>query len=416
MIGRGYGTLRIFYEGALSDYLEKLRSGVRSEVHGETADYLLNVNDEAYANHVTGKFSLDPLNIHFDDMYATPREEMIGAERFPGRGFEFNVDLGRSYPKQVFRYHIPYSGTRDLLRYTPNPMIRNTVTVELDNGAVCFDVVDFYGDPARVKAEADRAIDIIKTQFEHVRANVAVHNEHLPDYVRRVITERKQQLEKQISVAQSLGVPIKKSEHVPETFRAPVTRRQIVTRPAVPPGAGRPEPSLGDDVYQQILKVIHDTGKVFERLPSTYAGKDEESLRDHLILVLEPHFEGSATGETFNKAGKTDILIRHEKSNVFVAECKWWGGSKKHTDTIDQLLSYLTWRDSKSAIVVFVDRKDFTNALKAIDETTRGHPCFVRDLGLHDETRHDYELHLPDDQDRHIKVAVLAFHLPRGTA
>ncbi len=106
---------------------------------------------------------------------------------------------------------------------------------------------------------------------------------------------------------------------------------------------------LDETIYQEILKTIHETGKVFERLPSTYAGKDEESLRDHLILQLEPRFEYSSTGETFNKSGKTDILIRHQKSNIFVAECKFWGGAKKHFETIDQILSYLTWRDSKTA-------------------------------------------------------------------
>ena len=68
--------------------------------------------------------------------------------------------------------------------------------------------------------------------------------------------------------------------------------------------------------YQEILTVIQHTGQQFERLPRTYADKDEEALRDHLILVLEPNFEYSTSGETFNKGGKTDILVRYEKANV----------------------------------------------------------------------------------------------------
>ena len=79
---------------------------------------------------------------------------------------------------------------------------------------------------------------------------------------------------------------------------------------------------MDEAIYREILQTIHETGKVFERLPRTYADKDEEALRDHLILELEPRFAYSTTGETFNKQGKTDILIRHEKSNLFVAECK----------------------------------------------------------------------------------------------
>ena len=58
-----------------------------------------------------------------------------------------------------------------------------------------------------------------------------------------------------------------------------------------------------------------------ERHPSIYAEKDEPTLRDHFIMVLSPHFD-SVTGETFNRGGDTDILVRHESANVFVAECK----------------------------------------------------------------------------------------------
>jgi hypothetical protein len=169
---------------------------------------------------------------------------------------------------------------------------------------------------------------------------------------------------------------------------------------------------LEDALYQEILQVIHDTGKTFERLPSTYAGKGEETLRDHFILVLEPRFESSTTGETFNKSGKTDILIRHEKSNVFVGECKFWRGQKQHQETIDQLLSYLTWRDSKSAIIYFMDTKEVISPLRAIEATTNEHPCFVKFRGKREESWFDYEFHLPGDTSRSVYVSILCFHFP----
>lgn len=412
MIRRAYGTLDIFFEGDLSAYFGSLRAEITARVQSETAEYLLNVDEADYAAHLVSQFKLDPLELHFDDIFATTREESIPSERFPR--FDFHVLPGKSYPKQVFTYHIPYSGTEDLLRYTPNPRILSTHPVNLHEGSVCFDIIDFYGDSSRVKSHADRIVKPIRQQFENVEKNVAAYNEEVAGWVQKVIVERGAQLKQQIDVAQTLGVPIRKTEHVPETFRATGVRRKVVPKPSAPSGSASPEPTLGDDVYAAILKVINDTGKVFERLPSTYAEKDEEALRDHLILQLEPQFEGSTTGETFNKTGKTDILIRHEKSNVFVAECKWWDGPKNHTDSIDQLLGYLTWRDSKTAIVVFVDRKDFSNVLKQIDATNRQHPCFVRFIDSQDETWLNYEFHLPGDPGRTIKVGVLAFHMPRG--
>ena len=153
---------------------------------------------------------------------------------------------------------------------------------------------------------------------------------------------------------------------------------------------------------------------MWERLPSTYAGKDEETLRDHLIMVLEPRFEISTTGETFNKSGKTDILMRHEGKNVFVAECKFWRGQKQHHKTIDQLLSYLTWRDSKTAIIYFVDTKEIAAPLEAISDSTPSHTCFVAKNGRPEEAWFRYALHLPGDQSRPVHVSILCFHLPKS--
>src|SRR4029077_3780088 len=64
-------------------------------------------------------------------------------------------------------------------------------------------------------------------------------------------------------------------------------------------------------------------------------------------------YEGDAAGETFNFQSKTDILIRKDGKNVFIAECKFWKGEKAFGETLDQLLSYLSWRDTKTAVVLF---------------------------------------------------------------
>ena len=94
-------------------------------------------------------------------------------------------------------------------------------------------------------------------------------------------------------------------------------------------------------------------------------------------MVLSPHFQ-SVTGETFNKIGKTDILIRYKNANVFVAECKFWKGIKAFYETIDQILSYLTWRDSKTAILCFVKNKEINPVLGQIESETSKHSCYVK--------------------------------------
>jgi hypothetical protein len=80
-------------------------------------------------------------------------------------------------------------------------------------------------------------------------------------------------------------------------------------------------------------------------LRASFATLDEESIRNHILLQLNGHYDGAATGETFNSNGKTDILIRMEDIHIFIRLCKFWHGPKAFEEAIDQLPSYLTWRD-----------------------------------------------------------------------
>ncbi|HRK84919.1 MAG TPA: hypothetical protein PK461_04340 [Alcaligenes faecalis] len=165
--------------------------------------------------------------------------------------------------------------------------------------------------------------------------------------------------------------------------------------------------------YGQVLTCIDSIGKMFERYPSTYAGKDEESLRDHILVSLGASLFGSATGESFNKRGKTDILVRDVSglNNEFIGECKFWHGEKAYHATIDQLLGYLSWRDNKTAIILFVDNQNFSAVIEKIRDSTPKHKNYVRELTEEGESWLNYEFNLPDDPQRVIKIAVMAYHL-----
>lgn len=85
----------------------------------------------------------------------------------------------------------------------------------------------------------------------------------------------------------------------------------------------------------------------------------EEDLRNTLLAMLNATYKGNATGETFRRKGKTDICIEMENRAAFVAECKIWKGAKALTNAVRQLNGYLTWRDCKTALIVFVRQKDY---------------------------------------------------------
>ena len=149
-----------------------------------------------------------------------------------------------------------------------------------------------------------------------------------------------------------------------------------------------------------------------ERLPSTYAGRDEETPRDHFILQLEPRFEGSTTGETFNKNGKTDILIRREK-RMFLLPNASSGVARSSTLKLSDSCFPISLGDSKTAIVYFVSRKEIVPVLEEIKNSTPERSNFIRVAGHHDLSYQVFEMHLNGDKACKIRMTILAFHIPQ---
>ena len=86
-----------------------------------------------------------------------------------------------------------------------------------------------------------------------------------------------------------------------------------------------------------------------------------------MLAHLNGYDQEDEWGETFRKIGKTDIQIETEKRAVFMAACTVWRDSKAISDSIDQLLSHLMWRDCKAAMMIFnKDEPSFSEILKKL--------------------------------------------------
>jgi len=139
---------------------------------------------------------------------------------------------------------------------------------------------------------------------------------------------------------------------------------------------------------------------------------EEEAIRTHFLIQLNGHYEGTATGETFNAAGKTDILIRIENRNIFIAECKFWRGSKSLGEAIDQLLSYLTWRDSKCALLIFNQTKDSSAVRKKMHEVMEARSEHRKTTTYDPNGDSRYVFLKADDPGREIHISTMLFDLP----
>jgi len=143
----------------------------------------------------------------------------------------------------------------------------------------------------------------------------------------------------------------------------------------------------------------------------------EPQIRDQFLMLLASIFAGRATGETFNKKGKTDILIKEDNYNLFICECKFWSGPKKLTETIQQLFDYKTWRDSKTAILLFNKTVKPSTVIEKINPTILAHPnCkseynFIRDKLRNEEIVFGYIFSHPEDKKREFHLSVIVFNI-----
>lgn len=408
-------TFRIFEEISSRELFDNKISNIRARIERENENYILNVNERDYVKYIKTENLIEVAELYFDEVCIDDYEKQIPAECFPQH--RFHVLEGKHYPKRVFVYHIPFEGDINFFRLQPGAgrLIWSQDTFIQDK-FICFEVINFYDDSEEIKKEAGKIIENIKKNYLVLRSECDNFNSNLEVLIKDILLQVKKTHLKNQSFRASLGVPLKKKENIAETFAVPrpkIREKVKVTKPEIIEKAFEIDPTLDEENYLEILKIINDVGKNFERMPSTFKDKDEESLRDHILLVLEPNFEGgTATGETFNKSGKTDILLRYESSNVFVAECKFWKGEKNYLKAIDQLLEYLTWRDSKTALIIFVKNRDLSSILGKILETTKSHTNYKEFIDKTSDTWFNFILHLTGDSNREIKLAVMIFHLP----
>ncbi|GLH62408.1 hypothetical protein [Parageobacillus sp. G301] len=404
-----YGYINIFYEYSSFDYFKKIEEKLKNEIYGEPEKYILEVNEEEYIDHLYQKYCISNVIIDFDNAEAKPYEKEVMLTD----GF----DPHRKYPakRMAYTFYIPYNCEDELLEIRPSTYLLWSMKVKLYNNYITFELVDLNDKIDNINKEYERIKQNLTTMSENLNKDINQFNSSLLTKIRNLFQKRKSELKHRYEQMQKLVVPIRKSENTPEVFSVtpPKIRKKIVPKPVVENEKfSKPEPTLDDKTYKEILQAIYQIGMQFERTPSVYKDKEEEHLRDHFLLILEPNFEGAATGETFNNTGKTDILLRYEGSNIFVAECKFWKGKKQFLKTIDQLLGYLTWRDSKAAVIMFVREKGFTEIVKKANEAVKEHSNFVRFVKQETETWSNYIFHLNGDKDREIKVAVMLFHIP----
>jgi hypothetical protein len=382
------------------------------EISNIDGDRLLNTSTDDLCNHFEQKFCIDVPFLREDEIIAGQNEVDIDVSHDHMRAI-----FDRSKPYFIkgteIEITIPFDGDAEIFKIQPTSYTLSPPRAEVKGQVLILKIQGTDLSPDSVKNKIQSTKSSINSYLKDLRTNVSGWNSRINSLARQQIENRKKKLLGDRNLVGSLGFPLKDRGNNSMTYTAPNVRRKInPTLPKASTKPFKPEPTLATDDYEHILSVIESMANVMERSPSAFKSMNEEALRSHFLVQLNGHYEGQATGETFNYEGKTDILIRSEGRNLFIGECKYWGGPKKLTETIDQILRYSSWRDTKVAILIFNRRKDLSRVLTAIPETVTIHNNYKKSLPQVSETHFRYVFAHRDDANREMVLSILVFDVP----
>jgi hypothetical protein len=396
----------LFSEGELRDHLERRVLELVESVLSRDSDALLATPTDDLVTELVEQYQVEPIQLHIDQMEQLPTGETkidISQDRM-------RVVFDRSRPHyvsgSVVSVAVPFEGDPWLFRLRPSSWVMSDCYASIRENEIVIDFAGLEPTPEQAKREIDSRLDVVRRNVEHARTQVIEYNERLSGAARTAVEKRKAKLLHDRGLEGALGVRVRRRGDAPRPV--PMQRKRIKpsrTRPSAP--HYEDEYQLERAQYEDIIEIIMSMVLSLERSPTTFAKLSEEELRDHFLLQLNGTFEGQAGGELFNGAGKTDILVRVENRNVFVAECKIWRGPASFRKAIDQLLSYLVWRDTKAALVLFIKSDNATEVIQKAVAELRAHACYKRDGRAGSDSRVNAVLHQIDDSNREITVAFL---------
>ena len=355
--------------GKHGSYFARTNMFTLLEMQRKEADRAINdVNPDAFLNTPTE----DLVRKIVDTGNKLDVPVLLRRRRPYGRTAEITIsrqDYGRTIHVQgtILVLHVPFTGDAGMFWIQPTSYDFAPPSGNLNGQEMILKMRGSNLTSEAVEKHFNSILDDFERYLNWQRPNADNFVTELRERARQSIEHRKARLLADKNMVASLPFKIKARADAPRTYVASVKRKPIGVQNSKTSAPFKPEPVLDEETYKQIFQIMDGMVHVMERSPSAFTTMGEEALRQHFLVQLNGQFEGAASGETFNFTGKTDILIRVQDRNIFIGECKFWGGEKAFLDTITQLLSYLNWRDTKAAVIIFNRNVDFSGMLKAME-------------------------------------------------
>lgn len=400
-IDKPFGEIDIF------NFVEVIKDKIKEEINKNSKEYILGVNEDEYVEYLYQTFYIQPLSVDLSS-------EDVEFEREQQKSFVNRWGEEEYYKEYRFNIYFNYSGEPLLFRVQPSTWFVGGSWSEieiLDSNRLKIHFSIHNQNTEEFNREKQGVINTTFRNLKNVNIEIGRFNDELRSTAKAYFESIKTEIQKENAFFSSIKVRVGENREI--KYAVPVIEKKVPF-PIVAFDEQK-NPVLTDNIYQRILHTIDTTYKEFEKLPNNYKDKDEEALRDGILPALNTTYAMSgmvATGETFNKNGKTDICIKHtDNTNVFIAECKIWKGEKLFEDAINQLFDrYVTWHDTKVALIIFVKQDNFTEIITKAKEAIKKHPYFLRTINAENSTRGSYIFRHAEDKQRQIKLELMLYH------
>jgi hypothetical protein len=408
--------VRLFKGRSLHDELDSWRLDLAADVDRLPPSEVLQSDHQDSARSLAEAHRVAPIRLLEENIESGGREADVDVSGRPDR-----LVLDRSRPLllkgTVVEIYVPYQGDSRLLHLEPSIWTSTgppnaEVREHADGGEIILSFETVGNEDEQVQRELNSALGQVRTYVQSSTSEVGVFNESLEQQAASLILARRERLNRDANMIASFGYPIRRRDNAPQTYSVPAVRSRAV-RTYEPGPAITSDPALPSATYEHILSVLSNVTEVMERSPRAFRTLHEEDIRFHFLVQLNGQYDGQGIAEAFNYEGKTDILVLWQGKRVFIAECAFWKGPKTLTDKIDQLLTYVTWRDTKTAIVLFNKNKRITDVLAAVPTAVQAHPNFQRRLPDPSVGGSRYVMTTRDDPNREFLLTVLVFDVPK---
>jgi len=411
----------MYRRASISDYYRDALDKARSAILRDSEEQIIGSDTEELAAYYFQQYALDP--IEFDDTREKTWEHQTYVKTISASQREefYRSDGDLDFPCEKVRVEIPIKTNKDVRNLSNFESSTRSLSYSDDQFGWHDDTIEFtietkgYGfsyDEDRIANEVESGVDRVISTVQWKDNDINIGNGDLLNGIMGLIENRKQEIQKNKDKVQSLTqkINISLKKNIPQGVQRVVLDQKPIVRRVKPSPHLPEEYVLDESKVNDILEILDNQAKSFERTPFALAPLGEESLRDLLLANLNSIFEGKATSETFSKKGKTDIYLNIDKGRILVFECKLWGGKKILHETIDQLRRYLTWRHNFGVIIVFVKNKNFSKIISEV-------PAFIQES---DSFRNSYKqisathfsaVHNLENDDKEVKIHYLFYNL-----